>query len=269
MAVNSNYVDLVHPVETFHIDQFTDHEAVGDTIRGRMLVVLIAVMVIMPITFFGLVSLRSANAGSVKLATVSDAAVAANAGAQTGVVLTNEGIGGGSDQERVDPGSLSTVFAPEVLHWAPQIQRWAAQYELDPNLVAIIMQVESCGDPGAASSAGAQGLFQVMPFHFTAGENMTDPDTNARRGLNYFVEGLRLTDGNIGLTFAGYNGGHGTAAKNWSLWPNETQRYYTWTTGIYEDIQAGLNPSPTLEAWLAAGGAGLCRQAAGRLGLAG
>jgi soluble lytic murein transglycosylase-like protein len=164
-------------------------------------------------------------------------------------------------------GALAPVFTPEVMHWQPKIVEWAAAHGLDPNLVAIIMQIESCGDPNAVSSAGAQGLFQVMPFHFAAGENMQDPDTNAARGLAYFVERLNQTNGDIGRAFAGYNGGHVAAGSSWDNWANETQRYYVWSTGIYEDIQSGSATSATVQEWLGAGGASLCRQAASRLGL--
>ena len=117
------------------------------------------------------------------------------------------------------------------------------------------------------SSAGAQGLFQVMPFHFVAGENPQDPDTNAARGLKYFADRLVQTNGDIGRAFAGYNGGHVAAAASWDSWANETQRYYLWSTGIYGDIMSGGETSPTLDRWLAAGGAGLCQQAAARLGI--
>ena len=164
-------------------------------------------------------------------------------------------------------GSISPVFTDEVRHWEQDILGWAKGYDLDPDLVAIIMQVESCGDPQAISIAGAQGLFQVMPFHFVEGEDSLDPDTNARRGINYFVERLAQTNGDIGRSYAGYNGGHVAAGSSWDSWAYETQRYYIWTTGIYSDIQAGLDVSPTLERWLQAGGASLCRQAAARIGL--
>ncbi len=164
-------------------------------------------------------------------------------------------------------GIISPVFSPEVQHWAPQISKWATAYNLDPNIVATIMQIESCGDPQAASGAGAQGLFQVMPFHFTAGEDMLDPDTNAARGMAYYAERLQQTSGNVGQAFAGYNGGHVAAGTTWNNWTNETQRYFTWATGIYEEATSGMSESPTLQQWMAAGGAGLCNQASNRLGL--
>lgn len=165
------------------------------------------------------------------------------------------------------PGLISPIFSPEVQHWAPQIVAWAQAHNLDPNMAATVMQIESCGDPNAVSIAGAQGLFQVMPFHFEAHENMQDPDTNARRGLAYLAARLVQTNGDVGRAFAGYNGGHGAAATSWDNWAHETQRYYVWSTGIYAEAQQGLSESPTLQQWMVAGGASLCRQAAQRLGL--
>ena len=162
---------------------------------------------------------------------------------------------------------ISPVFTDEVRYWEGDILRWAEEYDLDPNLVAIIMQVESCGDPQAGSHAGAQGLFQVMPFHFVDGEDSLDPDTNAHRGINYFVGRLEQTGGDIGRSYAGYNGGHVAAASHWDDWALETQSYYIWTTGLYDDIQSDLTESPTLQQWLQAGGASLCQQAADRLGI--
>ena len=164
-------------------------------------------------------------------------------------------------------GLLSPVFTREVHYWDADIFRWAGLFDLDPNMVATVMQIESCGDPEALSHAGATGLFQVMPFHFQSGENMFDPNTNALRGMNYLAERLVQTQGDAGLAFAGYNGGHVAAAGDWNSWSNETQRYFRWSTGIFADAQAGLEDSPTLREWLAAGGRSLCNQAASRLGL--
>lgn len=162
---------------------------------------------------------------------------------------------------------LSPVFTPEVRHWADKIAGWATTYQLDPNLVATVMQIESCGLPTAESVSGAQGLFQVMPWHFESGEDMQDPDTNAARGLGYLALGLERAGGNAGLALAGYNGGHGVIGRDSSLWPAETRRYFYWGAGIYEDALNGVVPSPRLQEWLDAGGASLCGKAADALGL--
>lgn len=160
---------------------------------------------------------------------------------------------------------LSPVFTPEVQHWASKITTWAAGYQLDPALVATVMQIESCGNPKVLSPSGAQGLFQVMPYHFATGDDMLDPDTNAAQGLAYLSLGLQRAGGNAGLALAGYNGGHSLIGLASSLWPAQAQRYWYWGTGIYKDALSGQPSSPRLQEWLAAGGASLCARAAQQL----
>lgn len=171
-------------------------------------------------------------------------------------------------QRELPTPSVSPIFMPSVLYWQDSILEWADEYTLDPNLIATIMQIESCGDPRAGSGAGAVGLFQVMPFHFVEGEDPYDPDTNALRGLSFLSAGLELSGGHAGLALAGYNGGHTRIAQSYEDWPRETQRYYRWGSGIYREASAGWDSSPTLAAWLTAGGQSLCDAAEARLGLA-
>lgn len=157
--------------------------------------------------------------------------------------------------------TLSPIFMRPVEYWKEPILAWAATREVDPNLVATVMQIESCGNPDAQSGAGASGLFQVMPFHFQPGENALDPDTNASRGIDYLVAGLKASGGNAGLALAGYNGGHSLISRPYENWPTETQRYYRWGNGIYREASAGWDSSPTLTRWLSAGGQSLCDKA--------
>lgn len=163
-------------------------------------------------------------------------------------------------QAAVSP--LSSVFTPEIQYWAPLIKAWAIKYQVDPNLIATVIQIESCGDPFVASPAGAQGLFQVMPFHFEAHEDMLDVHTNATRGLDYLVGGLERAEDHAGLALAGYNGGHGIIDKGWAAWSSETQRYYYWGSRIYAEAVSGMTSSSTLNEWIAIGGRNLCAQAA-------
>ena len=203
-------------------------------------------------------------------ASVAQADIANNVSTSTDTAAdsgsSNEGFGsrlwGGAKSSQLAP-----FFSQSVLYWEDDILYWAERHNLDPNMVATVMQIESCGDPRAQSGAGAMGLFQVMPFHFQAGEDGFEPDTNALRGMNYLAERLIQTGGEIGHAFAGYNGGQAAAASNWSSWANETQRYYVWTTGVYSDALNGNRNSTTLNEWLQAGGASLCVQAEQRLGL--
>ncbi len=165
------------------------------------------------------------------------------------------------------PSPIAPLFSPTVQYWARDIGRWAAEHGLDPNLLATIMQIESCGHPSVSSPAGAQGLFQVMPFHFASNEVMLDPATNARRGAAFLKTCQHSAGGNAALTFACYNGGPGLINRAYASWPAETQRFIYWGTGIYAEAQAAQPSSIRLSEWLAAGGELLCRRAAQNLGL--
>jgi soluble lytic murein transglycosylase-like protein len=165
------------------------------------------------------------------------------------------------------PSQIAALFTPEVQYWASAITRWAGEAGLDPNLAAVVMQIESCGDPRALSRSGAIGLFQVMPYHFAASEAPYLPNTNAARGLSYLERSLSAADGDARLAFAGYNGGIGVIGRAEYAWPAETARYAYWGSGIYADARRGSTSSSRLDEWLAAGGASLCRSARLRLDL--
>ena len=177
--------------------------------------------------------------------------------------LTNSSLG------NLYPGqkTLSNLFTPEVLFWKDRIMEWSYLTRLDPNLVATVIQIESCGDPNAESFAGARGLFQVMPFHFEISENPFDPDTNALRGLIYLNSSLNTAEGDIGLALAGYNGGISVIWNPPSTWADETRRYVYWGSGIFQEAVEGTAISQRLQEWLSHGGASLCRQASKNLGL--
>ena len=172
-----------------------------------------------------------------------------------------------ADLAPVTNTNVSPIFRIETLHWADSISRWAAASHLDPNLVATIMQIESCGDPRARSSAGAMGLFQVMPFHFYAIDDPYSPDVNATRGLAYLVRSLESAGGNARLALAGYNGGIGLIGRAEWTWPAQTKRYVQYGAPIYEDAHNGVNPSTALNDWYERYGVSLCRQAHQHLGL--
>ena len=252
-----NYHSIETPFTTLGHELASSGSTLGDPVHRRMLLALSAAVLV----GFLLLVVRTRG--------MDQSQIRGSAGASAPVHTTSQSETAAVPAPAVAAvGGLAPIFTPEVMYWQDQILEWAEEHSLDPNLAAIIMQVESCGDPQAISVAGARGLFQVMPFHFQAGEDSLDPATNAQRGLAYFADRLVQTNGDIGRAFAGYNGGHVAAAGSWDAWAAETQRYYVWTTGLLSDLESGQTASPTLEQWLAAGGASLCRQAADRLGLA-
>lgn len=165
------------------------------------------------------------------------------------------------------PLEISPVFTPEVRFWEEAIGTWSQTYRIKPNLIATVMQIESCGNPQAQSGAGATSLFQVMPFHFEEGEDPFEPNTNAHRGMIFLATLLADTNGDVGRALASYNGGPRMMETSPDLWPAETQSYQFWGSGIYEEAELGFTESPTLEQWLAAGGTSLCQSAALELSL--
>ena len=131
---------------------------------------------------------------------------------------------------------LSPIFTREVQYWADDILRWAGASSLDPNLVAVVMQIESCGDPFARSSAGAVGLFQVMPFHFQTGENPFETNTNALRGMNYLARSMDTARGNVRLALAGYNAGENAVINHKGIPPYaETRTYVQRVLRFYQE----------------------------------
>lgn len=236
----------------YDMEQSIDHNAI---VQGRMtfIVVWVVIVALLSIAVVSRMSNGEAIAGLSDDEAVGDVVNDQTSALRPAFTASN--------------AAISPIFSPEVQYWAPLIADIANEFGLDPDIVATVMQIESCGFQDAESHVGAQGLFQVMPFHFGAGEVMKDPRTNAFRGAKYLAEGLAMTAGNVNLTLAGYNGGHGTAQRAMNTWPSEMQRYYYWGSGIYADAKAGKVYSERLDEWMRAGGLGLCNQAAARIGL--
>lgn len=186
------------------------------------------------------------------------------AATSTGLNFSNQPYGQGGTAE---PGHLAPFFSPTVQFWGSSIDTWAGQLKLEPNLIATVMQIESCGDPQITSPAGASGLFQVMPFHFKDGENPQDPQVNALRGLTYLKKVLDTANGDIHLALASYNGGLSLINQDETQWPEETKNYTYWGTSIYQDAIHGNKASKALNQWLFQNGWKLCLQARQRLGL--
>jgi soluble lytic murein transglycosylase-like protein len=259
----TNYIDALDTFEPTVVEQDVTYQTdwYYDPVKQvQQRVIIVICLVLMVSTSLALLAVpRNIGTGSAD-SQVADASAEA-AGIQDQAQLND------SMSQAFEGQSIASLFTPEIQYWSDDIVKWSGEHDVDPNAVATIMQIESCGNPQAISVAGARGLFQVMPFHFTSNENMMDPDTNAFRGLNFLVEQLRYTGGDMELSFAGYNGGYAASGGDYANWPNETQRYYQWASGIYADAQSGSSSSETLETWLNAGGRPGCQTAAAQLGL--
>ena len=95
------------------------------------------------------------------------------------------------------------------------------RYNLDPDLITAIIQVESNFKSNAVSSAGAAGLMQLMPE--TAKDlNVPDrfnPRDNIYGGTRYISQLLKQFNQAVMLALAAYHAGSGTVLRTGEL-PN-------------------------------------------------
>jgi hypothetical protein len=69
----------------------------------------------------------------------------------------------GSTKGQNDDCQVSPGFPESILGWCELITQYAAQNNVDPNLIAAVILQESGGQHLAYSHSGAVGLMQVMP----------------------------------------------------------------------------------------------------------
>jgi soluble lytic murein transglycosylase-like protein len=104
-----------------------------------------------------------------------------------------------------DPKERLTIL--KTVHYEAQ------RAELDPELVLAVIDVESRYDRFAISSAGAQGLMQIMPFWLNEighpDDNLFTISTNIRLGCTILKYYLNIEKGNLTRALARYNGSLG------------------------------------------------------------
>jgi soluble lytic murein transglycosylase-like protein len=104
-----------------------------------------------------------------------------------------------------DPGERLNIL--KTVHYEAQ------RAELDPELVLAVIDVESRYDRFAISSAGAQGLMQIMPFWLNEigrpDDNLFSISTNIRLGCTILKYYLNMEKGNLARALARYNGSVG------------------------------------------------------------
>jgi len=102
----------------------------------------------------------------------------------------------------------------------------AQSYGIPPQLLAAVAKAESGFDPQAVSSAGAEGLMQIMPS--TAAGLGIDPfdPTQAVYGAARILAGNIAEFGSIPLAVAAYNAGAGAVQRYGGIPPYpQTQEY--------------------------------------------
>ena len=104
----------------------------------------------------------------------------------------------------------------------------AEKYKVPVNLLMAVGKAESSFNPDAVSSAGAQGVMQLMPSTAAAlgVENAFDARSNIMGGAKYLSQKLQQYNGDIDLTLAAYNAGSGNVEKYGGVPPfDETINY--------------------------------------------
>ena len=115
------------------------------------------------------------------------------------------------------------------------ISRASRRYGVDEGLIKAVIQVESNFKPTAVSSAGAQGLMQLMPAT-AAGLGVTDsfnPEQNVMAGTRFLKDMLTRYGGDIDKALAAYNWGPGNLDRGKSRLPQETSEYLVKVKKLY------------------------------------
>ncbi len=137
------------------------------------------------------------------------------------------------------------------------VRREAAEWGVDPFMMAAIIRQESAFKADIVSHAGAIGLMQVMPptgaelarTHGPNGftrESLTRPEVNLHLGAAFFVDMSRRYDGELPLVLSAYNAGP-TRATRWRRYPEAsdplrfTERIpFTETRGYVKSVRRNL-----------------------------
>lgn len=151
---------------------------------------------------------------------------------------------GGATTETVDPtklfnaeGKADTRYIDTGRDLDITVQEMAQKYNVPTPLIHAVIEQESGYDGSAVSSAGAEGLMQLMPetARGLGVQDSFDYRQNIEGGVKYLRECLDATNGDIHQALARYNGGPGYMNTG------EAQNYASEVEGRIQNM-AGTNP---------------------------
>lgn len=104
----------------------------------------------------------------------------------------------------------------------------AKKYQVDPALVAAIVEVESGFVTEAKSPRGAVGLMQLRPStgKWMGAMNLVDPQQNIDAGTRYLKYLQGRFEGDLTRQLAAYNAGEGTVSRYGGVPPYPETRSY-------------------------------------------
>jgi len=122
----------------------------------------------------------------------------------------------------------SSVEITEIVEIEAHIREVAVRYDIQPILVAAIVEAESEFNPRAVSRRGAQGLMQLMPDTASSlrVSDSFDPYENIEGGVRHLRRLMDRYRGNLPLVLAAYNAGEQAVMVYGGVPPyRETRRY--------------------------------------------
>lgn len=117
---------------------------------------------------------------------------------------------------------------PRRLPYAQLIEECAVRHGVDARLIEAVIACESDFDPDAVSSAGAQGLMQLMPAtgRIYGLDDPFDAAKNVDAGTRHLGDLLKRFEGDWKLVAAAYNAGAGAVERHGGIPPYAETMHY-------------------------------------------
>lgn len=131
------------------------------------------------------------------------------------------------EMKRINEAIRRDFFA-NAMPYGDLIHEKSVKYDVDPALVAAVVEQESRFHAKARSQVGARGLMQLMPRtgRWLGARNLYDPEQNIDAGVKYIKYLQQRFNGNVKQTIAAYNAGEGNVKRYGGIPPfRETQSY--------------------------------------------
>lgn len=140
------------------------------------------------------------------------------------------------EMQRINVAIRKEFFANAV-PFGDIIHAKAQKYDVDPALVAAVVETESRFKTNAHSQVGARGLMQLMPKtgRWMGARNLYNAEQNVDAGAKYLKYLNGRFDGNLTKTIAAYNAGEGNVRRYNGVPPfRETRSYVKKVMSRYE-----------------------------------